>query len=222
MAPLVDYVSYYRERLQQVAVEVDREPMERYMRNQFSFIGVKSVARREVMRQGILELGIPPEESWFEWVRLMWDAEREIQYIAMDILKRKKKHFNEDHLPMLEWMLTQKSWWDTVDLIAPHLVGTVFRDEQVRNRWCEKWEANGNLWLLRSTIIFQLNYKEDTDRDFLAAVIEKNRNHTDFFIQKAIGWALRQYARVDAPWVRRTVEVMPLAPLSRREALKHL
>jgi 3-methyladenine DNA glycosylase AlkD len=107
MAPLVDYVSYYRERLQQVAVEADREPMERYMRNQFSFIGVKSVARREVMRQGILELGIPPEESWFEWVRLMWDAEREIQYIAMDILKRRKKHFNEDHLPMLEWMLTQ-------------------------------------------------------------------------------------------------------------------
>ena len=216
------HVDYYRKHLQRVAVPADREPMERYMRNQFDFIGVKSVARREVMRVGVRDLGIPEQGEWPKWIAEMWGAERELQYIAMDLLKRRKRHLTEANLPLLEWMITNKSWWDTVDIIAPHLVGAVFRNTTLRDQWCEKWMNDGNLWLLRSTIIFQLGYKDQTDRDFLMAVIEASMHHSDFFIRKAIGWALRQYARVDADWVKRTVDLLPLAPLSRREALKHL
>jgi 3-methyladenine DNA glycosylase AlkD len=120
-------------------------------------------------------------------------------------------------------MLVTKSWWDTVDSIAGGTVGVHFRRfPDVRAKYLAKWRASDNFWLRRTTILFQLNYKKDTDFDLLCEIICENLDSKEFFINKAIGWSLRQYARIDPKAVTKFVKSTSLHPLSRREAMKHL
>jgi 3-methyladenine DNA glycosylase AlkD len=116
-----------------------------------------------------------------------------------------------------------KSWWDTVDTISGGPLGIHFqRFPKVRERYLARWRASDNIWLRRATILFQLNYKKETDFDLLCEIIRENLNSKEFFINKAIGWSLRQYARHDPQAVKGFVTSIPLHPLSRREAMKHL
>jgi 3-methyladenine DNA glycosylase AlkD len=120
-------------------------------------------------------------------------------------------------------MLITKSWWDTVDSIAGGTVGVHFqRFPEVREKYLAKWRASDNFWLRRTAILFQLNYKKETDFDLLCEIIRENLDSKEFFINKAIGWSLRQYARVDPKAVTKFVKSTALHPLSRREAMKHL
>jgi 3-methyladenine DNA glycosylase AlkD len=119
-------------------------------------------------------------------------------------------------------MITHKSWWDTVDSVS-HIVGMQFRRyPETREQHLAKWRASNNIWLRRTAILFQLDYKIETDFELLCEIIRENLNSKEFFINKAIGWALRQYARVDPKAVKKFVDSMPLHPLSKREALKNL
>ena len=128
-----------------------------------------------------------------------------------------------DFIETIQDLLVTKSWWDTVDTIATGPVGVHFqRYPAVRRKYLPRWRKSDNFWLRRSAILFQLNYKSDTDFALLCDIICENLDSKEFFINKAIGWALRQYARTDPEAVRAFVAGTPLHPLSAREALKRL
>jgi 3-methyladenine DNA glycosylase AlkD len=124
----------------------------------------------------------------------------------------------------MQAMIVDKSWWDTVDLIASNLAGMWLLDRTAaqRKQIALQWAKDKHLWLNRTAIIFQLKYKTQTDTTLMFRIMEMHAGSKEFFIQKAIGWALRQYARTDAATVRAFVQAVPLKPLSVREALKHI
>ncbi|MDQ0340674.1 3-methyladenine DNA glycosylase AlkD [Caldalkalibacillus uzonensis] len=203
--------------------EENARPMKQYMRNQFDFLGIKTPQRRELLRQFLKDH--PLAEHQLETVvKGLWNLpEREFQYLAIGILERTKKTFNAEDIDLLEYLITHKSWWDTVDGIATNLVGDYVKEHPQRGRtYMNRWIDNPNLWLKRSAILHQLKYKAETDEALLYAYIVKCKDSQEFFIQKAIGWALREYAKTNPGSVRRFVEETDLPALSRREALKHI
>jgi 3-methyladenine DNA glycosylase AlkD len=134
-----------------------------------------------------------------------------------------EKELPSDFIRTIEYLLITKSWWDTVDSIAGNSVGAHFkRYPRVREKYLARWRKSENFWLRRTTLLFQLNYKKDTDFPLLCDLIRENLGSKEFFINKAIGWSLRQYSRVDPQGVRDFVAQTPLHPLSKREALKWL
>jgi len=196
--------------------------MRKYMRDQFPFLGIKKPEREQVFSELYRLHGNPTE--FIETSKYLFSKpEREFQYIAMDYVRKSKSAWDE-RVPLLveEW-IGQESWWDVVDVLGPQIMGPYFlKFPSQRAYWIQRWMASGNFWLQRVCLVFQLNYKGKTDRDLLADVIIQLAGSKEFFIQKAIGWALRQFARYDADWVRDFVATNSLAPLSKREAMKHI
>jgi 3-methyladenine DNA glycosylase AlkD len=204
------------------AVQENADPMQQYMRNQFPFLGIRTPLRKELTRQLVGTYGLP--EEWRPVVRELWVLpEREYQYVALDLLHRLRKQLMSNDIQLLEELITSKSWWDTVDTLAGTLVGFHFRmyPELIRPH-VEKWLGSDSIWLQRTAILFQLKYKEQTDVPLLFHTIRACADSREFFLQKAIGWALREYAKTDPEAVLGFVETEKLAPLSQREALKHL
>jgi len=199
-------------------------PMARYMRDKFPFLGLKKPARAALLKQFVAANGLPPLADLETILRDLWQLpEREYQYNALDLLDRQQKKLPPEFIDTLEYLIVTKSWWDTVDLIAGHAVATHFgRFLDVRRDTVARWRASDNIWLRRTTLLFQLHYKSNTDVDLLFALIGENLDSDEFFIQKAIGWALREYSKTDATAVTDFVAAAPLAPLSAREALKWL
>jgi 3-methyladenine DNA glycosylase AlkD len=196
--------------------------MRKYMRDQFPFLGIKKPEREQVFSELYRLHGNPTE--FIETSKYLFSKpEREFQYIAMDYVRKSKSAWDE-RVPLLveEW-IGQESWWDVVDVLGPQIMGPYFlKFPAQRAYWIQRWMASGNFWLQRVCLVFQLNYKGKTDRNLLADVIIQVAGSKEFFIQKAIGWALRQFARYDADWVRDFVATNSLAPLSKREAMKHI
>ena len=200
------------------------KPMSAYMREQFPFLGIKSQDRKQLQKEIAKETGYAKEPFCEEFVRFLWGLpEREYQYFAVDYLINKSKTLARDHIGLLRELITQKSWWDTVDALASNVVGLLcMKYPDIRHREILQFSESGNIWLIRTAILFQLRYKNKTDTDLLADVIERHSETGEFFIDKAIGWALRQYARTDEKWVLEFLDTHTLAPLSAREAEKHL
>jgi 3-methyladenine DNA glycosylase AlkD len=158
-------------------------------------------------------------------LRDLWSLpEREFQYAATSLLGRLEKQLPANMIKTMEYMIVTKSWWDTVDTISGGTLGVHFqRFPEIREKYLAKWRKSENFWLRRACILFQLNYKSETDFNLLCEIIRENLGSKEFFINKAIGWALRQYARTDPKAVKKFVkETKELNPLSRREAMKHL
>ncbi|MFD0587471.1 DNA alkylation repair protein [Paenibacillus sp. GCM10027627] len=201
--------------------EQNAKKMDAYMKNHFVHLGIKAPIRRQLTKEFVKE---HPFQK--EWVSTLWELpEREFQHVATDwlCLGQVKKSLTADDLPLLERLITTKSWWDTVDALAAHPVGAIFRsDEQARDEYVKRWNESDNMWLNRTAILFQLHYKKETDESLLYSTIARHMDSKQFFHQKAIGWALREYAKVNPQSVIAFVEANPLKPLSRREALKHL
>ncbi len=196
-----------------------------YMRNQFSGFGIPSPLRNELQKPFFDPNHLPTKETAFEIIKLLWEKpEREYQYFAMQLAFKYVKLQEINNIDFYEWLISHKSWWDTVDYIAPELVGKYFQKfPEMRDVTVEKWLDSGNIWLQRSCLIFQLKYREKTDAEFLAQNISKLLGSKEFFINKAIGWSLRQYARYNPQWVLCFVENTPeLAGLSRREAIRRI
>ncbi len=185
-------------------------------------MGIKSPQRKELTKSFIAENGLPSKVELEKVVKGLWDLpEREFHYIAIDLVGKWAKKLEEKDLELLEYMIVNKSWWDTVDTTAKY-VGVFFKKHpELTKPTTLRWITSDNMWLQRMAIIFQLAYKKDTDVDLLFEYVLRKADSEEFFIQKAIGWALRQYAKIDAAEVKRFVEVTDLKPLSRREALKH-
>lgn len=176
------------------------------------------------MRSYMAEHELPRLPVLKEVVKLMWrEPRREMQHSAMELLHQRETELTLKDLPLLQHMITTKSWWDTVDFIAYKLVGRLLaRHPESEPPTARRFSNSGNLWQIRVSIIFQLLRKKQTNRPLLVEMIENHRTHPDFFIRKAIGWALRDYAKTDPDWVIRFVADTELSPLSKREALRNL
>ncbi|ASC73005.1 hypothetical protein XM38_039670 [Halomicronema hongdechloris C2206] len=216
------YLRPLRTLFQQQANPENATAMKRYMRDQFAFLGIKSPQVNSLFKQFIAENGLPELSQLDSVVRALWTwPEREYQYVALSLLDKLQKHLTPEILPLLEHLIVTRSWWDTVDSIASHNVGKLLRqypDRQaaVIDAWCR----SDNIWLRRTTLLFQLGYKAETDAELLFDLIVKNADSSEFFIQKAIGWALREYSKTCPDAVKAFVEAERLPSLSRREALK--
>jgi 3-methyladenine DNA glycosylase AlkD len=201
------------------------EPMRAYMRDQFPFLGIRKAARRALFREVLAGLPRPDEEDLRAVALGCWELpEREYQYFACDLLRRDTKACSAEFLPTVATLVTTKSWWDTVDTLASNVVGSIVARHPAAVSTMDAWAADENMWLARTAILHQLRYADRTDPDRLFGYCLALASHRDFFIRKAIGWALRQYARTDPAAVRGFVaeHVDELSPLSVREATKHL
>lgn len=190
-----------------------------YMRDQFPFIGIKTPDRRQLTKQLFAELGLPEGDDLLAVLRLCANDEyRELNYFGLDLAEKVLKKQPEDFLVVLEELALTKSWWDTVDWLAK-LVGIHFqRYPQLIYPVTERWMESGQMWLQRIAIIFQLQYKTRTDEALLFGYILHLQHSKEFFIQKAAGWALRQYSRTAPNTVRNFLENHPGLPaLTRRE-----
>lgn len=198
--------------------------MKDYLRGQYDFFGIKSPERRQLTSEYVSAVGLPESECLQQVVAQLWrEPKREMQHTAMELLFRREKELTLDDLPLLEKMVTTKSWWDTVDFISYKLVGRLLaRHPEPEPTVARRMSDSGNLWLIRVSILFQLLRKEKTDEKLLTEMILRHEDHPDFFIRKAIGWALRDYAKTAPAWVRSFVKKNNLSPLSAREALKNL
>jgi 3-methyladenine DNA glycosylase AlkD len=199
-------------------------PMKAYMRDQFEYLGIKSPQFKELMKRHLDEHGLPPISELDSIARDLWSLpQREFQYAATSLIGRMEKVLPKDFSKTFEYLIVHKSWWDTVDTLAGGPVGVHFqRFPEARDKYVAKWRKSDNFWLRRTCLLFQLKYKEETDFDLLCELIRENLGSKEFFINKAIGWALRQYADTDEKAVKKFVKATDLHPLSRREAMKHL
>lgn len=198
--------------------------MQRYMKDIAPFLGLKTPQRRALLKAHIDTYGQPPIAELPGICRSAFaQREREWHYCAVDLLMRMAKKLGPEHLPLIEELITTKSWWDTVDMLSTNVVGVILkRHPSEIAAWNKRWIESPDLWLNRTAILFPLKWKADTDADLLFANIRRHAAHKDFFIRKAIGWALRAYAYTDQDQVRDFVARQPLAPLSQREALRNV
>ncbi|AIS60641.1 DNA alkylation repair protein [Listeria ivanovii] len=201
---------------------VDAKPMEVYMKNQFTFLGIRAGERKKLLATFLKEQGEPVD--LLRLVKILFqEAEREFQYVAIDLLSRYGKKQASEAISVYEELVVHKSWWDTVDGLAGTVISNHFATyPELIPSYNAKWIDGNNIWLARTAILFQLKYKEKTDAELLFSNCEKWLDSKEFFIQKAIGWALRQYAKESPEEVRHFVKNHSLAPLSKREALKHI
>lgn len=219
------YARSLKELFEKSVNPVNAAPMKKYMRDQFEYLGIKSPQFKVLVSEHIKQNGLPTIEDLDVIVRELWDLpQREFQYLATSLIGKMEKQLREDFIVTLEHLITHKSWWDTVDTLAGHPVGVMFkRYPKVKAKYLKKWRKSENFWLRRTTLLFQLGYKTETDFDLLCELVRENLGSDEFFINKAIGWALRQYAWTNPTAVKKFVKATKeLHPLSRREALKNV
>jgi len=196
--------------------------MKAYMRGQYEYYGIASPERSVIFAEHKKNYGLIPEVHLNEIVTTCWQApEREFQYFAMEMLNKVSKKSKPETIQFYEYMITNKSWWDTIDFIAANLVGSYFKiyPELIHSKTAE-WIDSENMWLQRTCLIFQLKYKTLLDTDLLESFILKLKDAKPFFIRKAIGWILREYSKTDPEYVKNFVRNHSLSGLSRIEALK--
>ena len=196
-----------------------------YMRDQFPYLGIPTARRRELSREVLAGQPAPNQDDLRAIALACWELpEREYQYFASDLLVRYARQLGPGFLDTVRHLVTTKSWWDTVDALASKVVGPVVARYPQTVAMMDGWLVDENMWLARTAILHQLAYKERTDTARLFRYCLARADHRDFFIRKAIGWALRQYAWTDPAAVRRFVaaHTTELSPLSVREATKNL
>lgn len=198
--------------------------MKAYMRDQFDFLGLKKPLRAELLKPVFDSFKAVNSDEWPLIVQQVWNLKfREFQYVAMELCRKKSKDFQAGHLPLLEKMILEKSWWDTVDFVASNLVGDLFkRHPELIDKTISKWLKTENFWLHRTAIIFQLKYGKHTDQQLLFSLCSRYAEEKEFFIRKAIGWALRQYSKSNPGSVRDYIKKQKLSPLSVKEASKYI
>ncbi|NLY77470.1 MAG: DNA alkylation repair protein [Tissierellia bacterium] len=196
--------------------------MSKYMKNQFPFIGLKKPERVALARDF---LKLKKKDSQIDWdfiFKCYSMPEREFHYLAIDYMDRVKDLFTSEDMGNIEKLITTKSWWDTVDYINRIVGHVAMKYPIVKDEIIHKWIYSDNIWLKRISIIFQLKYKEKTDTKFLEKAILHNSNTGEFFVDKAIGWALREYSKTNKKWVKDFIENNDLSKLSIREGSKYL
>ncbi len=214
-----------RPALEAVADPEQSAPMAHYMRDQFPFLGVTSPALRQAVKPFLAAGREASGDDLVAAARWCWDQpEREFQYVGALLLRRWIRALEAGHIEDLEYLITTRSWWDTVDSLAAWSVGPLVLANPDLVSVMDQWIDDDDLWLARTAILHQLSYKDRADGERLFRYAEARAADTEFFIRKAIGWALRQYARQEPERVRDFVEQHrdQLSGLTVREAMKHL
>ncbi|GAA2467796.1 DNA alkylation repair protein [Winogradskya humida] len=196
-----------------------------YMRDRFPFLGLSIPGQRRLGRTVTAGLPAPGEDDLRDVVVACWELpEREYQYFACDVLRAQVAVAGPGFLATTRTLIVTKSWWDTIDPLATRFVGDLVRLHPELATTMDDWAGDDNMWLVRTAILHQLHYGAATDTDRLFGYCTRQAGHSDFFVRKAIGWALRHYARTDPEAVRSYVarHAGSLSPLSVREATKHL
>lgn len=198
-------------------------PMAAYMKHKFSYLGIPKPVRTGLQKDFIKAARNQKAVDW-EIVNAFWALpEREFQYLALDYLLALSGSLVRDDIKRIEMLITSKSWWDTVDMLASNIIGPLCaRHPDLVSSHILKWAESDNIWLVRTAVLFQLKYKTKTNPELLARIIGINNQSQEFFINKAIGWALREYSKTDPEWVRQLLTSCELHPLSVREASKYI
>lgn len=222
---MIAYLKPFQELLETNANAENAAAMKAYMKNRFEFFGIKATERRALQKQFLSEYGLPkPFDK--EVFTALWAADqREFQMFGLDLLRRQAKKAEEGDVELIERLITTKSWWDSVDGLASWVCGPYFLKFPHKKRpITDTWAVSENMWLRRTSMLFQLGYKEKTDEQILSDHIIKNLGSTEFFINKAIGWALRTYGSSDPDFVKEFVAQYQekMHPLSIREATRNL
>lgn len=198
--------------------------MKSYMKGQFDFYGWKQQPRRIIFNEFVKLHGLCDYENLNEHIKWLYNQpQREYDYCAMELLLKFKKKWDGSLIDSAKYLIVNNSWWDTVDLTATNIVGAYLKKNlHLIEGIMPDWIASKDMWLNRTAMIFQLKYKMDTNTQWLEESILPHIGSKEFFHQKAIGWALRQYSRHNPDWVVEFVNKHELKPLSRREALRLL
>ena len=197
--------------------------MSKYMKNKFEFFGVGASVRNEIWKPYFKEAKKTKKIDW-DFIEICFKHDKtECQYTAAYYLKYMKKFLVEDDIPKLKELVLTKSWWDTVDILDK-VIGSIIYNNKNLYPIILEWSKDDNIWLRRVAIDHQLLRKENTDEQLLEKILINNLNHKEFFVNKAIGWALRDYSKTNPQWARNFIEVHKenMASLSIREASKYL
>ena len=197
-------------------------PMRAYMRHQFPFLGIPSPERKKLSRHFLKSITKEPVK--WDFIFRCWQApEREFQYLAKDYLSKLSSTLTTADIPNLRQLVVTKSWWDTVDGLDAVIGDIALRHPGV-NEILLTWSLDDNFWLRRVAINHQLKRKDKTDTNLLECIIKNNFGQTEFFINKAIGWALRDFSKINPDWVRDFIGKYhdKMAPLSIKEASKYI
>ena len=210
------------ENLKIVANPDDAVAMKAYMKNKFEFLGVKTPVRRKLTKTFFKQ----QTDLVIDWnfINEAWkNPYRELQYTALDYLESRKKLLTPSDLPRLKKLAQTKSWWDTIDFLD-RLVGSIIARFPETKEIILSWSCDEDIWLRRLAIDHQLLKKEETDTELLEKILVNNLGQTEFFINKAIGWALRDYSKTNLDWVRDFIQRhrAEMAALSIREGSKYL
>jgi 3-methyladenine DNA glycosylase AlkD len=219
-----EYIQFLEEQFKARRVEADALPMAKYMKNKFEFYGVKSQLRKSINKEARDRFQLSSFEEVEQLVNQLWAKPyRELQYTAIDILVRKKKVLAKKDIPWIESLIETKSWWDTVDGLAPNVAGYLFfNDRTLLRKYVLRWRKDASIWLQRSSLICQLRFKDEVDADLLFETIDFLSGSDEFFVNKAAGWSLRQYSKFDPQKVHEFIASRNLHPLIRREGSKYL
>lgn len=198
-------------------------PMVAYMRHQFSFLGIAAPERNALYKKYFPSAKKTKLIDW-DFVDTCWEKDaREYQYVAANYLKAMQSYLRENDLPKLESLVVTKSWWDTVDILDRVVGSLVYGKLELEERILQ-WSLSDNIWLRRVAIDHQLLRKEKTNVQLMEKILLNNLDQTEFFINKAIGWALRDYSKTNPEWVVIFIEKNKerMAELSIKEASKYL
>ena len=218
----MDFNKLYEEMIQHKNEE-QAQKMSKYMLNKFEYIGIKTPERRKIFKNFFKEYKNEEKIDW-EFVNKCWENKyREFQYVAADYLKNMKDKLTIDDIPKLKRLILKKSWWDTIDNLDMTIGALALKDSNV-NKILLEWSLDENIWLRRIAIDHQLLRKEKTDTELLEKILKNNLGQAEFFINKAIGWALRDYSKTNSEWVKNFIEENEekMSKLSIREAGKYL
>lgn len=196
--------------------------MEKYMKNKFPFLGIKTPERRALSVPFIKQEKQQGKINHNFINKAYSLPEREYQYVAIDYLIQLKHFLHASDLAMIKKLIMQKSWWDTTDALSTIVGYLSLTFADVKDEVVNTWSTDENLWIRRVSIIFQLQYKEATDTQAMFKIIRLNSNTNEFFINKAIGWALRQYSKTNKTWVNDFITQNKLSALSIKEGSKYI
>lgn len=209
--------------LEQHRNELLAESMSKYMQDKFRFLGVRGATRTEIYKKYFPDARKTKTIDW-DFVENCWNKEeREFQYVVVYYLKAMQKFLKREDISRLKYLIVTKSWWDTVDLLAKVVGSLIIRIEGYDQIMLE-WSKDSNIWLRRVAILYQLSLKDKVDKQVLDKILVNNLGDSEFFINKAVGWALRDYSKYNPEWVREFIKKNKenMANLSIREASKYI
>ncbi len=219
----MDKYNDIKEAFELLSNDTKAKEMAAYMRNRFKFYGIQTPQRKAAYKELISREKKRNAVDWDFLDRCWWDDHREFQYLVVDYLKAMRKHLKFEDVPHIELFIRTKQWWDTIDSLDRTVGSIAFTDPRI-NDLMLKWSTDSDFWVRRIAIDHQLLRKDKTDTILLERIITNNFGSSEFFINKAIGWSLRDYSKTNPEWVRDFINrhYDKMSALSLREASKYI